>query len=75
MIPPCASLGVQLKTPVTGWMLAPAGGDTRLKAKALAGCTSMSDAEIANESGLPSFTVLGDIGANEGALLRVKAAV
>src|ERR1051326_2767575 len=40
---PCASVGVQLKTPLEGLMLAPEGGLSRLKVRVLAG-RSESDA-------------------------------
>src|SRR5436190_10953 len=64
---PCASVGVQLNTPLSGLMLAPAGGLTRLNVSDLVG-TSESVAVIVSVNRLPSGMVCGARVANTGAL-------
>src|SRR5258706_11609986 len=66
---PCDSVGVQLKTPVTGSMLAPSGApESRLKVREFAG-RSASFAVLVKVSKLPSLIVLLAIGAKVGAAL------
>ena len=66
---PWASVGVQVKTPVTGVMLAPAGAPaSRLKVNVLAG-RSASVAVAVKVSGVSSSTVLLPIAASTGAWL------
>src|SRR5262245_20701908 len=53
---PCASVGAQVKTPVTGLMAAPAGGEIRLNVSVLAG-RSGSLAVAVSVKVLPSLTI------------------
>src|SRR5262245_34985287 len=53
---PWAAVGVEVKRPVVGWMLAPAGGETRLNVSVLAGMSG-SVAGIVTFSVLPSLMV------------------
>src|SRR5437867_4492279 len=64
---PCASVGVQVNTPLVALMLAPAGAPgSRLKVKVLA---SASVAVAVNVRSVPSTRVLSPIGESTGAVL------
>src|SRR5262245_14956490 len=64
---PCASLGVHVNTPLAGSILAPGGGETRLKLSVLVG-RSASVAVAVSVSVPPSLTTRLAIGLKTGAL-------
>src|SRR5206468_4001495 len=64
---PCTSDGVQVKTPVFGFTLTPAGADAKLNVSELAGM-SASVAGIVTTSVLSSGILRSAMGANTGAL-------
>src|SRR5438477_362648 len=67
MLGPCASVGVQVKTPLVGFTLAPVGNPgSKLNVRE---SPSGSIAVIVNVKRLPSFTVLFPIPVSTGGLL------
>src|SRR5262245_5460935 len=65
---PCASVGVQVSTPVFASMVAPLGGATRMKVSVFAG-TSASKAVAVTDKVLPSLIVSFGRAASTGAEL------
>src|SRR4029453_7207538 len=62
---PWASLGVQVKTPLTGWRGAPAGGLSRLNVRESPGPSGSVAARVRVKVA-PSFTVWFEIAASTG---------
>src|SRR5262245_41126532 len=66
---PCASVGVQVNTPLVALILAPGGALTKLNESVLAGLSG-SVAEAVSVSVAPSLIVWLPIGANTGELFN-----